>query len=180
MVYCYLTWWYSWTGTTEDLSKDFIEKKRGVTPNDVILPPEVAILFLKRQATASPHVLVRRVAFEKVGGFDENFPCVYEDQVFCTKIALKYPIYVSSESWYLWRQHPNAFHVLESQRYHELWYSYLMWFKQYVKDNQIKNPKLLFTMWNTIIQLRHAWFLGPIKRNLGFVKKFITAGRLPK
>jgi len=171
MVYCYLKWWYSWTGVVEDVSRDFIEKKRGVTPNVVIPPPEIAIFFLKRQATASPHVLVRRVAFDKVGGFDENFPCVYEDQVFCTKIALNFPVYVSSESWYLWRQHPDAFHVLESKKYHELWYSYLEWFKKYVKYNRNKNPRLLFTMWYTIAQLRHAWLFGPLKRRLASFKK---------
>ena len=49
--------------------------------------------------------LVRRIAIETVGGYEDSFPGMYEDQVFHAKLCLNFPVFVSSECWYFYRQH---------------------------------------------------------------------------
>jgi hypothetical protein len=54
---------------------------------------------------AGVDLLVRRSVFEAVGGFEERFRGMFEDQSFLTKVFLRYPVYISSRTWLLYRQH---------------------------------------------------------------------------
>jgi glycosyltransferase involved in cell wall biosynthesis len=52
--------------------------------------------------------LVRRGVVEAVGGFEDRFRGLYDDQAFLAKIYLEYPIYISSRIWYRYRQHDTS------------------------------------------------------------------------
>ena len=73
-------------------------------------PPEAALALhpLGPGATGGIDMLVRRSAFDGVGGFEARFRGRYEDEAFLMKIFLRYPIYISSRSWYYYRQHPDS------------------------------------------------------------------------
>jgi hypothetical protein len=53
-------------------------------------------------------VLLRRRTVEAVGGFEEQFRGINEDQVFFCKLALGTPVYVESGCWDRYRQHPDS------------------------------------------------------------------------
>ncbi|NEO95508.1 MAG: glycosyltransferase family 2 protein, partial [Moorea sp. SIO3G5] len=105
MVYGPIQWWYSWTGNPEDQQRDHVEKVR--VPTDTLInPPRLFRLLLKRRISISG-MLLRRQIVEDVGGFEENFRGLYEDQVFCSKICLHAPVFPVRNCWYKYRQHPN-------------------------------------------------------------------------
>ncbi|WP_197518697.1 glycosyltransferase family 2 protein [Mycobacterium sp. ACS1612] len=99
-----LRYWHSWdaASTMEDrivLTGGLAERR--------LDPPEAALALypLGRGATAGVDMMVRRSAYEAVGGFEERFRGRYEDQAFLIKIFMRYSIYVSSRPWYRYRQH---------------------------------------------------------------------------
>ena len=46
--------------------------------------------------------------FGDVGGFEESFRGMHEDQAFYAKACLSAPVYVSGKTWYRYRQHPDS------------------------------------------------------------------------
>ncbi len=107
MVYGPLEYWYGWTGTPEDLERDFVHPP-GVPAERIYEPPSLIPVFLRNIGFAPAGLVLRRALFEEVDGFEESFRDLYEDQVFATKVCVAAPVYVSGRCWYRYRQHPNA------------------------------------------------------------------------
>ena len=95
--------WYSWDPASTE--KD--SALTGGVADRRLDPPEAALVFepLGRAPSAGVDLLVRRSVFEAVGGFEDRFHGLYEDQAFLTKVYLRYPIYISSRVWLYYRQH---------------------------------------------------------------------------
>jgi glycosyltransferase involved in cell wall biosynthesis len=98
-----LSWW-SWDPAATKV--DILDLTLGVADRRLD-PPEgaLAVYPLGGGATGGPDLIVRRTAFEAVGGFEERFRTIFEDQSLCMKIYLRYPVYISSRTWFLYRQH---------------------------------------------------------------------------
>jgi glycosyltransferase involved in cell wall biosynthesis len=107
MVYGPLEYWYSWTGAPEDRARDFVHPV-GVSPGTVFEPPKLLPVFLRNIGFAPSGMLTRRALVEQVGGFEEAFRDLYEDQVYAAKICLATHVYVAGRCWYRYRQHPNS------------------------------------------------------------------------
>jgi glycosyltransferase involved in cell wall biosynthesis len=107
MVYGPLEYWYGWTGNADDRARDFVHPV-GVPTDRVYEPPVLIGLFLQNIAFAPSGMLIRRELVERVGGFEESFRDLYEDQVFAAKICRETPVYISGESTYRYRQHPRS------------------------------------------------------------------------
>jgi glycosyltransferase involved in cell wall biosynthesis len=74
-------------------------------------PPELMIRLypLGRGVTPSMSgIMVRRSLLDAIGGFEESFRGLFEDQVFRAKVFLKLPVYVSSECFDRYRQHDES------------------------------------------------------------------------
>jgi len=104
LVYGSLLYWYSWSGLPADCQRDYVERL-GVEVDRLIRPPKLLPLFLQDRAAVPSGILVHREAIDRFGAFEELFRGEYEDQVFCAKICLNAPVFVSSKCWYLYRQH---------------------------------------------------------------------------
>lgn len=104
MVYGPTLRWYSWDGVTPDEPRELpIEADR------VIDPPHLVRWLLQRLAApAMGSLLARRDAVLEVGGFEDEFRDLYEDQVFHFKMFLRHPVFVSSECWDRYRKHADA------------------------------------------------------------------------
>jgi len=106
MVYGKTEYWYSWAepSATDEL------RPLGVEPNRLIAPPELLARFLRQRALTpgTCSALMRRDAVSAVAGFEAAFPGMYEDQVFFTKMALHFPIYVADAIWDRYRQRPDS------------------------------------------------------------------------
>jgi glycosyltransferase involved in cell wall biosynthesis len=109
MVYGASQYWQGWTGTPEDIQRDYTPNL-GIEPDTLVQPPTLLILAPQSRAcTPCPsNILLRREIVEAVGGFEERFRGMYEDQVFLAKVYLKAPVFVTSPCWDRYRLHPNS------------------------------------------------------------------------
>jgi glycosyltransferase involved in cell wall biosynthesis len=109
MVFGPTQWWYSWTGKPENIPRDFTHEL-GVPPNSLLKPPELLTRFLARESISpcTCSVLLRRKTVEQVGGFEEIFKGLYEDQAFFAKVCLSVPVFASPTCVARYRQHLNS------------------------------------------------------------------------
>ncbi|MBH8566025.1 glycosyltransferase family 2 protein [Nostoc sp. CENA67] len=149
MVYGPIQWWYSWTGNSKDMKRDFLDTPivsvdgSRVQIDTIVQPPTLFLLLLQMKICISG-MLVRRQVIEKVGGFEETFRGLYEDQVFCAKVCLQFPIFVASKFWYKYRQHPNSCcHTVGSQKGKEYAarLAFLNWVAEYLSMYGARNTK---------------------------------------
>jgi glycosyltransferase involved in cell wall biosynthesis len=112
MVYGASQYWHSWTGSLDDVQRDYV-LALGVGADKLVKPRVLLTLLLQSKApTPCPSdILLRRETLEAVGGFEESFRGIYqlfEDQAFLAKVYLRKPVFVSSECWDRYRQHADS------------------------------------------------------------------------
>jgi glycosyltransferase involved in cell wall biosynthesis len=163
MVYGPLEYWYSWTGLPEDATRDFVYPV-GVPPETLFEPPTLLALFIQDIAFAPSGMLTRRTLVEQVGGFEEAFRDLYEDQVFAAKICLATSVYVAGRCWYRYRQHPDAC-CLTAERngtLHAARRPFLRWLLEYLEEGGWRGSD--------------AWLL--VRKELGVARGARTSARL--
>lgn len=96
-------YWYSWDPAST--TSDKVLAPGGFS--DVRFEPREAAIELyplKRRPGGVIGGLIRRSAFDEVGGYEERFRAMYEDQALYLKLYLRYPVYISSSTWLRYRQ----------------------------------------------------------------------------
>lgn len=143
MVYGPIQWWYSWTGDPEDFGRDYVEEL-GVPPNALLQPPDLLTLFLQDRAAVPSDILVRRQVIDRVGGFEEQFRVLYEDQVFYAKVCLAAPVFAAETCWYRYRQHEDSTCAREIKTggYFAARPVFLDWLEGYLSDQGVEDPAL--------------------------------------
>jgi glycosyltransferase involved in cell wall biosynthesis len=136
------TWiWHGWTGRPEDVRYDGA-KPTGIAGTQVVDPPRLMHLYRDSDGAAVPSVcsiMVRRSSLESLGGFEESFRGLYEDQVFYAKLALHLRVLVTEEVLERYRMHPDSTCALATrdltyhpQLLHPSERTYLEWLEGYV------------------------------------------------
>ena len=149
-------WWYSWTGDLADASRDF--RQRFDVPLDTLIPPPLLLhLFLQNQWASLCDILIPRQMVEAVGGYDESFRGMYEDQVFHAKLCLRWPALVSSECGYRYRQHPKTCTAVSHRtgQDHIARLTFLNWLEAYLSERGIKDTKIWRTLKREMRFLRY-------------------------
>ncbi len=163
MVYGATQMWYSWTGNPEDVTRDYY-RQLGVQPDTLIQPPNLLPLFLRAKAEtpATCGVLIKREVIEAVGGLEENFRAMYEDQAFFAKICLKYPVFVESGCWDKYRQHPDSTCniALQTGEYNitdisPSYSNYLIWLEGYLIKEKLITTEVWQALQNVLFFVRH-------------------------
>lgn len=157
--------WYSWTGRPEDSARD-TPRKLGVPPDTLVLPPTLVRLFLDHRAwTPAPcSVLARRSAIDAVGGFNDEFKGMFEDQVFFYKLLLELPAWVEGTPWDLYRQHPGSW--TEVQRRSGAWSpsrhhpnpargQFLEWLERYLEERSMEDAGIRRAVRRELRPYRH-------------------------
>lgn len=151
MVHNSTLMWYSWTGNPQDIQYDR-QRKLGVKPDSLIEPPMLLTLLLKNEAETpgTCSILVRRKIVDEVGGFEDSFKGMYDDQVFLAKIWLKALVFVDSGYWDRYRQHPaSSCHLAEATgeynplgQPHSSHLVFLNWLEQYLTTQNIQDREV--------------------------------------
>jgi hypothetical protein len=89
-------------------------------------------------------LLVRRVAIETVGPFEESIQQLYEDQVLIAKLCLAMPVFIDDVVAERYRQHQESSSAvaLANREYHPLWphparRAFLSWLAAYLREKNI-------------------------------------------
>lgn len=151
-------WWYSWTGKPEDKDRDFLQKF-DLPLNTVISPPDLLIQFLKDEWASLCDVMVSRSAVKKVGGYEESFRGMYEDQAFHSKLCLRFPVFLSSQCWYLYRQHSQACTAASHNcgQTNLARFRFLTWLEQHLSHSDHPHPSVWRTVQNELWRYRHPY-----------------------
>jgi glycosyltransferase involved in cell wall biosynthesis/SAM-dependent methyltransferase len=145
MVFGSTVFWHGWTGNSEDEARDFVPDP-GVKTDTVYAPPELLLkLYPLGQATAPSmsNLLVRKEFIQSVGGFEEAFPGLYEDQTFLAKAYTRGHIFISSTCWDKYRIHPSSCLATESAQYTAVRNRFLDWFETWLRREGIRDPAIL-------------------------------------
>lgn len=99
--------WYSWDPNS---TKEDTIVLTGDVADRCLDPPEAA-LTTRPLASASPagvDLMVRRQVFDEVGGFEQSFRAMFEDQTFLVRVFLRRRVYVAASAWLYYRQHAES------------------------------------------------------------------------
>ncbi len=145
MVYGPALLWHGWTGDAGDRRLDR-EERLHVAPGTVFLPVAYAAYLLGYDADIpSPcTVLIRRSVIELVGGFDDSFRDLFDDQVLYVKIALKSAVLAGGECDSKYRQHPESTCAVAERGGRTLAARrvYLDWVKRYLDAQGIRDGRV--------------------------------------
>jgi GT2 family glycosyltransferase len=149
MVYGPAQWWYSWNGRLPAGQRDYIHEL-GVPANTLLQPPELLRRFLQNEGISpcTCSVLVRRQVALQVGGFEERFRGLYEDQAFFAKLSMAAPIFVSPDCSARYRQHidSNCSKSQETETYRMARLAFLNWLAGYLSQQGFQDTE----MWQTL------------------------------
>ena len=101
--------WYSWTGRPEDGVRDQVPSIR-IAPGIAMPAPGPLAAFVRRSAPTpcTCSVVARRSVVEAVGGFEEAFPGMYDDQAFYAKLCLAASVVASDTCTSRYRRHAGS------------------------------------------------------------------------
>jgi glycosyltransferase involved in cell wall biosynthesis len=162
MVYGATQMWFSWTGNAVDEKRNRF-RKLGVQPDTIVQPPRLLSLVLwgKAETPGTCSILIRKAVVEAVGGFEESFRGMFEDQAFLAKVLIQTPIFVESGCWDKYRQHPQSTcYVAQSSGEYSLSprsisrLNYLNWLRDYLSKREVKSFQVLFALWQAFLPYR--------------------------
>jgi hypothetical protein len=155
MTYGPIQYWYSWTGRPEDAARDEIKWLR-IPTGALTPPPTVLTRFLAGRAGVPTGIMVRTETARRLGGFDEEFTGLYEDQIFVAKVCLTEPVYPARKVWYRYRQHPEACTAVSEREgsRERLRLRFLLWLEQYLQEQGSTDPDVRAVLQEELAALR--------------------------
>lgn len=105
MVYGRTLIWHSWDATQAHAEDHFVPL--GVEPDRRYESGALLanLLCNRFQTPTTCNALLARRACTAIGGFDDAFRGLYEDQAFFARLELRYPVFVADACWAWYRQH---------------------------------------------------------------------------
>jgi glycosyltransferase involved in cell wall biosynthesis len=99
-----IVYWNSWAGGIDRTVR------LGPVQDETIAPPDafLALYPVGIWPAIATDAMVRRDLALQVGGFEDAFRDMYEEQTFFAKIMLVASVYLSSDTWLNYRQHPES------------------------------------------------------------------------
>lgn len=151
-------YWYDWDACVNGTQQNYTPP---VAPGErVYSPPDLFLITHPIGPLGAPcpsSLLLRRTAFDAVGGFVEEFhpgsQQLFEDTAFLTKIYFARPVFVSERSTDRYRCHPKSiWHRTMGTRLEEAERRfYFSWLHRYLKKNGISDSAI----WRAI--RKHSW-----------------------
>jgi glycosyltransferase involved in cell wall biosynthesis len=150
--------WRRWAEAADSTAPpdDFCEL--GVTPDTVVEPPKLLVNLIENRAQTPTtcNALIRRDWISRIGGFEDAFRGMFEDQVFFMKLSLVAPIFVSSCCWAKYRQRKDSCSARAeaSGQVPGARRELLDWLEQYLNDRHVSSP----AVWDEWRRQRRRWY----------------------
>jgi glycosyltransferase involved in cell wall biosynthesis len=178
LVYGRVQRWYSWSGKVDDLQRDSI-RELGVAADTLVRPPTQLILLLRDQGMPSG-VLARREVVQRVGGFEEAFRGLYEDNAFLAKICLGQSVFASSKCWYRYRKHSAASCAVavDTGQYLSARLTFLSWVEQYLTREGVEDAAIWRALRQELRPYRHPLWHQVLARTRQLARR--TSGLLKR
>jgi hypothetical protein len=93
----------------------------------------------------------------QVGGFEDDFRRLYEDQVFYAKLFVNTPVLVVDRCWDLYRQHPASTCATDTARTPDARLRYLIWLREYLRKRHVDDSALWKALHREILRERYPW-----------------------
>jgi len=150
MVYGRTLIWHSWDQSSK--RSDFYYSL-GVDGGACYQPPLLFKLLLenKSQTPTTCNVLVRSSLFKHVGGFEDSFRLMFEDQTFFARALVFSACYVSNSTWAKYRQHSKSCSAVSGKLGREAAdrYAFLKWLDTSMKRQDVPFHVRL-TLWRAL------------------------------
>ena len=172
MVHGPLKLWFSWTGSLEDFDRDSLYgvQANGQHPhsNQLVKPPKLLCLFLRFEQYIPSGFLIRREAIGSANLYEENFREAYSDAVALVKFCLRWPVFISEDSGYLYRKHQASSTYLswfKGQEQAEKLF-YLNWVEGYLSKEKVRDPRVWLALRRALLPYHHPTFYKLFQRSL--------------
>jgi glycosyltransferase involved in cell wall biosynthesis len=147
MVYGHALIWRTWNPVAVEADERLA---LGVEPNRVYKPPTLFKLLMRNRAQSpmTSNTMIRRRLINEVGGFEESFRGMFEDQVFFVKAHLATCCYVSDAQWLLYRQHSGSCTAsIAVQQELRALARFLRWTRGYL----LRQPSQNWSLWPSVL-----------------------------
>lgn len=147
-------YWKSWDGGADRLVPSGNERGRPIAAPEALLE----VYPLGRGKAPSPSdMLIRRSAWDALGGFEESFRGFYEDQAFLAKLYLGGTVYFADSVWLDYRQHDGQCCAQTSdETYRQVRGTFLEWLKSYVdRSDRRRDPRVRLALARALLPYRH-------------------------
>jgi glycosyltransferase involved in cell wall biosynthesis len=158
MVQSCLEYWWSWAAMPDGAGDHFERPPMGDL-RGLVDPPSLLLLLLETaNATAAGicSFTIRRDLCLALGGCDESFPGLFEDQVLTAKFYLEHPVYVMPDVLARYRRHADSLvgragdAGLNAARG-----TYLEWLERHMKDRGSCDPRVARAVRRALVEFRH-------------------------
>ena len=143
----------------------------GVAPDRLYRPPVLLELLLRNQAQTPTtcNALLRRSLVGQIGGFEDSFRGMFEDQVFFGKALLRAPAYVADNLWARYRQRPESASARSAAAGadEEARRRFLEWVGAHLGPEMAKHPSAVRVFRREVRLNRIARWRRALKRRLG-------------
>lgn len=171
--------WSSWTD--ENSLRDHT-LPLGVPAESLISAPNLLpkLLRNKVQSPMTSNAMFRRALLEVIGGFEDEFTGMYEDQVFFSKVELNAAVYVSGSCWVKYRQHATSCSALSARvgSYLSERWPFLQWLSRYLDSMKVPvNPAVRRALRRELWPYRHPRInvlVSPIAEIIERTKAFVA------
>jgi glycosyltransferase involved in cell wall biosynthesis len=161
-------YWYSWNAS-DHAGIDRVVTV-GAAQDAIIEPPRLLIQLYPLGDGAAPcmnSLLARSTLFERLGGFEDDFRGMYEDQIFLARAYLSAQIFVSSVCCDYYRQHSGSMtsEVFRLGQYDAVRLAFLNWLEAFLKQTDCENGEIWDALERALYRDRHpvAWLLTELR-----------------
>lgn len=159
MAYGPAHYWFSWTGKPEDRQRDFV-CPLGIAPGTLIRPPALLTIchpLGEAPSAATCSLLLRRSVLDRIGGFEDSFRGLYEDQAFLAKVYLQETVFLSGDCLAKYRMHPDSsvFTTLNAGQHDRGRHSFLNWLEGYLRAREVTDDAIRKALDKALWPYRH-------------------------
>jgi len=138
--------WHSWTGTPEDANRDELPAS-GVASGTLLGPRALLGGMLRREllVPCTCSVVMRADAVRRAGGFANEFPGIYDDVAFYSRLSLVGSFLFVERKWDRYRQRPTSTYatVRHAGEGHRARRRYLAWLEGVIAASPARDDPAL-------------------------------------